>query len=51
MAGNIIINLWNRLFPEHPSEARSHKEIVMLMAGLGILVIIILLLAREGLKH
>ena len=51
MAGNILINLWNRIFPEHPSEARSHKEIVILMAGLGIMVAVILLLAQEGLKH
>ncbi len=51
MAGNIIINLWNRIFPQNPSEARSLKEIVILMASLGIMVAVILILAREGLKH
>ena len=51
MAGNIIINLWNRVFPEHPSEKRQHKEIIILMAGLGIMIAVILILAQEGLKH
>ena len=51
MAGNLIINLWNRVFPEHPSEKRQHKEIIILMAGLGVLLLIIAVLAQEGLKH
>ena len=51
MSKNFIVDLWQRIFPEHPSEKRAHKEIIILMTGLGILVIVILLLAQAGLKH
>ncbi len=51
MAGNINLHLWERIFPQNPTEERSQKEVIILMAVLGIMVVVILVLAREGLKH
>jgi len=51
MSNNFIVRLWQRLFPEHPSEKRQTKEIIILMISLGVLLLIIAVLAQAGLKH